>query len=933
MTSSSETRYFRRTTNPAWPYRLPVTIGYTNVTGTLTNFPVLINITNSSLQQHAQTNGNDILFTASDGVTKLAHEIESYSKTNGALVAWVNVPLLSSTSNTILYLYYGNASAASQQNVTGTWDSNFKGVWHFNNSLTDSTTNGNIGSNTLTVNAVGKMSNGRAFVRSNGIAFITVSGLMGSSSNLTLSAWINLNSLDSSGAEFISLGDHAVLRQDNTGIVGSFYNGSTWLTTPSTTNFVGMGWRHVAFTLDNGGHSQLLYVDGVQIASSTYTNAISYGGYLGTNTIIGKHGNGATGFSFDGAMDEVRVSSTPRSAGWIATERNNQNSPASFCSVGGIQSDPPIQLAISSVNGGVSPAVNAGFSVLVQAQDDAGTLRNVATDTTVTLSLNTGSGALGGTLTGTIAAGTSSVTINGVTYSKAESGVVLTATGISGDNLSAGSSPTFTVNQFITTTIYLDHFSGTAGALNGRTPDTATANNNKWIAATGWTTDGTRANVTNASISAFLPFVPASGQIYLLSADIRCVGSGAPNADWLSLGFANGTNTGYAWEMLNNAVGWHLVHNSGNTNLDGQTFLGPGTNGLSDDGVFPTNVMNFEIQMDTRPASPSAWTFTFMVNSNVVVPPTAFGSSGPAISSVGFGMWASSGTGSGYVKNFTLISQSAAPPVVTSQPQGGTYIAGSTATLSVALTGTAPFTYQWQKNSVNILNATNATLTLNNLAVADSASYQVVVANTTAGVTSSNAAVTVLPLTLTANPLNQVVAAGGTVNLSVTAASSGPAHYQWLKDGRMISGATNSTLTVTNAGITNSGVYYVVVTNAYALSISLPATVAVGAPQLLAWGNNSNGQLGDGTTTNHYLAESVATNVVTAAAGQSHSLFLNTNGTLWAMGANASGQLGDGTTTQHEQSGFCGQQRGGRGGGIGSFLVFEERRHGVGDGR
>ena len=174
-----------------------------------------------------------------------------------------------------------------------------------------------------------------------------------------------------------------------------------------------------------------------------------------------------------------------------------------------------------------------------------------------------------------------------------------------------------------------------------------------------------------------------------------------------------------------------------------------------------------------------------MVNSNVVVPPTAFGSSGPAISSVGFGMWASSGTGSGYVKNFTLISQSAAPPVVTSQPQGGTYIAGSTATLSVALTGTAPFTYQWQKNSVNILNATNATLTLNNLAVADSASYQVVVANTTAGVlTSSNAAVTVLPLTLTANPLNQVVAAGGTVNLSVSAASSGPANYQWLKDGR-----------------------------------------------------------------------------------------------------------------------------------------------------
>ena len=435
-------------TNSAWPYRLAVTIGYTNVTGTLTNFPVLINITNSSLQQYTQTNGNDILFTPSDGVTKLAHEIESYSKANGALVAWVKVPLLSSTSNTVLYLYYGNASATNQQNVAGTWDSNFKGVWHMNNSLTDSTSNGNNGSNTLTINAAGKISNGRAFVRSNGVAFITISGLMGSSPNLTLSAWINMNSLDSSGAEFISLGDHVVVRQDGTGIVGSFFNGSTWLTTPSSTNAVGTGWRHVAFTLDSGGHSQVLYVDGVQIAASTFTNAISYGGYLGTNTIIGKHGNGATGFSFDGIMDEIRVSSTPRSAGWIATERKNQNSPAAFCSVGSTQyqSQPSPHLAISSVNGGASPTVNSGFSVIVQAFNADGSADNVTTNTAVTLSLNTGTGTLGGTLTGTIAAGTSSVTISGITYSKAESGVILTATRTSGDSLTAGNSSSFTVN-------------------------------------------------------------------------------------------------------------------------------------------------------------------------------------------------------------------------------------------------------------------------------------------------------------------------------------------------------------------------------------------------------------------------------------------------------------------------------------------------------
>ena len=111
-------------------------------------------------------------------------------------------------------------------------------------------------------------------------------------------------------------------------------------------------------------------------------------------------------------------------------------------------------------------------------------------------------------------------------------------------------------------------------------------------------------------------------------------------------------------------------------------------------------------------------------------------------------------------------------------------------------------------------------------------------------------------------------------------------------------GATNSELSLTNAGMPDSGVYYVVVTNAYGLHISQPATVAVGTPQLLAWGDNDNGQLGDGTTTQRNSPKSVASNVVTAAAGDEHTLFLKSDGTMWAMGDNSVGQLGDGTTNQ-----------------------------------
>ncbi|MHA8054292.1 invasin domain 3-containing protein, partial [Aquirufa sp. OSTEICH-129A] len=69
-------------------------------------------------------------------------------------------------------------------------------------------------------------------------------------------------------------------------------------------------------------------------------------------------------------------------------------------------------------------------------------------DGTVTLTRKTGTGTLGGTLTGTITSGSSAVTISGVTYTKAETGVVLTATGTgAGSNVAAkvGDSNAFTV--------------------------------------------------------------------------------------------------------------------------------------------------------------------------------------------------------------------------------------------------------------------------------------------------------------------------------------------------------------------------------------------------------------------------------------------------------------------------------------------------------
>jgi alpha-tubulin suppressor-like RCC1 family protein len=68
---------------------------------------------------------------------------------------------------------------------------------------------------------------------------------------------------------------------------------------------------------------------------------------------------------------------------------------------------------------------------------------------------------------------------------------------------------------------------------------------------------------------------------------------------------------------------------------------------------------------------------------------------------------------------------------------------------------------------------------------------------------------------------------------------------------------------------------------------------------LWTWGNNSSGQLGDGTTTHKNTPAQIglSNTWVTVAAGSEHSLALKADGSLWAWGRNSDGQLGDGTVT------------------------------------
>lgn len=170
------------------------------------------------------------------------------------------------------------------------------------------------------------------------------------------------------------------------------------------------------------------------------------------------------------------------------------------------------------------------------------------------------------------------------------------------------------------------------------------------------------------------------------------------------------------------------------------------------------------------------------------------------------------------------------PPTVTTQPQSQTLIQGQPLTLSVAASGTSPFTYQWYFNGSRT-GGNSPTLMVSSVGTWNAGNYVVTVANVAGTVTSAVAAVTVIvPPAIQSQPNNQTVSQGQNANFSVTASGSAPLSYQWNFNGSPLAGATNPSLQLTNVDPTLAGSYSVVVTNLGGSVTSRVVTLTVVVP-------------------------------------------------------------------------------------------------------
>lgn len=319
-----------------------ITVPSSNITGgsRLDSFTVTFQGTYSYLKTVSQ--GGEIksvvggvpcdLWFARDNAasSKLKWDIENWDSTTGAITAHVLFDSLSVLSNVVVNLVYDSAGISSYQGGTGPYDSKTAAAYYFNEALSGSsaqtvhdysgkglnmTTHGSYSAQ----QAAGQVGGSITLKKANSDYFTMAT--QSYTGTYTVEGWYRSpGTPDLTDNWWLNSTDESTLMGINT--VFEFFNSCG--NAADVTSFSANTWYYIVFT--RNGTSSICYRNGTgQTAQATGCNVTFQalaGGFSGGD------------ISQDVIADDIRISTVVRTPGWVAAKYLNQNTPASFYTVG-----------------------------------------------------------------------------------------------------------------------------------------------------------------------------------------------------------------------------------------------------------------------------------------------------------------------------------------------------------------------------------------------------------------------------------------------------------------------------------------------------------------------------------------------------------------------------------------------------------------------